>query len=246
MKKYQRTGLTEGSLIFNEWLKTKGLYRKDTEDEFINWLYSTAGWYDSEIKGSYFDIDVDSVRKSEVYKRFLIEFRDSLLNSEWFHLMIHSAYHLNGQHLQSQFASQFSETNYCYWKDVPFLKDLIKGKKVLILSSIAPLIEEKYHIKGYRTPETYFNKGQDKNSFETLERIMSEIPKDFDFALVSAGPYGCFLVDRIVKLGKSAATIGSGVYDLFPVEIPDEFKPKGYLKIENGRYWKNSTSGGTR
>ena len=82
--KCQRTGLTEGSLIYNEWLKTKGLYRKDTEAEFINWLYTTSGWYDKDITGSYFDIDVEAVKKSENYQRFLREFKDSLKDSQWF------------------------------------------------------------------------------------------------------------------------------------------------------------------
>lgn len=62
---------------------------------------------------------------------------------------------------------------------------------------------------------------------------------DFDIALVSCGAYGVFLTDRIAKMGKDAATVGSGIYDLFPVgKIPDHLKPKGWEKIENGRYWR--------
>jgi len=238
--KLQRTGLTEGSLIFNQWLKTKGLYREDTEDEFINWLYSTSGFYDKDIKGSYFDIDTKAVKQSENYHRFLREYQTSLLGSDMVHLMIHGAYHLNGQELQGEFSSMFAPQNYCYWKDTAKLRDSIYEKKILVVSSIADLIEEKYRkVIGYKTPTTHLNNGSDQNYFGTLERVYSELPKDFDVALVSFGAYGCPLVDMICKSGKDAMTVGSGIYDIFPVgSVPIEKRPTGWEKIEDGRYWR--------
>lgn len=241
MAKYQRTGLTEGSLIFNEWLKTKGLYREDTEAEFINWLYSTSGFYDSEIEGTNFDIDVEAAKKSMNYQRFLRDFHDSLLGSDMIHLMIHGRYHLNGQDKQEEFAHRFAPENYCFWKDMDMIKMLVAGKKILVVSSIGKLIEEKYdNVIGYTTPTTHLNNGSDGNYFGTLDRVYSELPTDFDVALVSFGAYGCPLVDKICRSGKDAMTIGSGIYDLFPVgEIPKEYIPNGYEKIEGGRYWLN-------
>lgn len=244
--KLQRTGLTEGSLLYNEWLKQFGLYRADTEAEFINWLYSTSGWYDKAIPGSYFDIDVEAVRKSENYQRFLREYREAMLGSDWFHLMLHSSWHLNGLDKQAEFAKQFSETNKCYWKDVPFLNEIVGDQRVLVISSIAPLIIDKYwneenELLGYQAPQTHLNTGTHDNSWKTLDKMTRDIEqmKDwFDFAIVSCGAYGVLLTDRIVKMGKSAATVGSGIYDIYPVdEIPDEFKPKGWEKVEEGRYW---------
>jgi hypothetical protein len=241
--KLQRTGLTEGSLLYNEWLKQFGLYREDTEAEFINWLYSTSGWYDKDIKGSYFDIDVEAVKKSENYHRFLDEFCESLFNSDWFHLMLHSSWHLNGLEMQSQFTNHFSVTNRSYWREPQFLKDLVKGQRVLVVSSIADLIAEKHGVLAYQTPTTHLNSGDEKNSWETLDKVTKEIAdltSQFDIALVSFGAYGCLLVDRLCKMGKSAATIGSGVYELYPVGvIPKEKRPTGWEKIEDGRYWKN-------
>lgn len=236
--KYQRTGLTEGSLLYNEWLKAKGLYRPDTEAEFINWLYSTSGWYDKTINGSYFDFDAEKVKASPVYQRFLDEYKQSLRNSDIFHLMVHSSYHLRGLEFQLDFANQFSQRNYCYWQDKEFLTKTIQDKRVLVVGSVAPLIAQKYEVTGYRTPQNFMNRGDEENSFETLDKVMGELPMDFDIALVSFGAYGCLLVDRICKTGRSAMTIGSGIYELYPVSIPDEYKPKDYLKIENGRYWR--------
>lgn len=242
--KCQRTGLTEGSLLYNEWLKTKGLHRPDTEDEFINWLYSTSGWYDRDIKGSYFDIDVEAVKKSANYHRFLREYHQALKNSDWFHLMLHSSWHLNGLESanQTEFVKQYSMTNRAYWREPYFLKDLTIGQRVLVVSSIAPLIANHYPVEAYHSPTTHLNHGEHKNAWETLAKMESDIAqlKDFfDIALVSCGAYGVLLTDRIVQMGKSAATIGSGIYQLYPVgEIPMECRPNGWEKIENGRYWQ--------
>lgn len=242
MMHYQRTGLTEGSLIYNNWLKEKGLYREDTEARFINWLYSTSGWYDKDISGSYFDINVEAVKKSDNYQRFLKEFTESLKGSEWFHLMLHSSYHINGLEISDQFASQFSVTNTNYWNNKELLQKMIDGKRVLVISSIAPIIAEKYGVLGYHTPTTHLNTGELKNSWETLDKVTRDIENlkpQFDVAIVSFGAYGCLLVDRIVKMGKDALTIGSGIYEFYPVEqIPVELKPAGWERIEDGRYWK--------
>lgn len=243
--KCQRTGLTEGTLIFNNYLKQFGLYRSDTEDEFINWLYSTAGWYDKDIKGSYFDIDTKAVKRSNTYRFFLEEFENALRDSTYLHLMLHSSYHLHGLHLATQYARQFSPTNYSYWTNKQLLKDLIGKQKILIVSSIAPLIAEKYpdlSITPYQTKHSFFNSGEHKNSWETLDAVTEDIKKltpQFDLALVSYGPYGCLLVDRICKMQRSALTIGSGIYSLFPVgKIPKEYRPEGWSKVEGGRYWR--------
>lgn len=245
--KLQRTGLTEGSLLFNDWLKTKGLYREDTEAEFINWLYSTSGWYDKDISGTYFDIDVEAVRKSDNYQRFLKAYHEALKKSDWFHLMLHSGYHLNGLELAEEFAKQYSATNRAYWREPEFLRELMKNKRVLVVSSISQLITDKYRtpenqLLGYTTPQNLLNNGDQHNGWETLDKVTSDMMYMldwFDFAIISFGAYGVLLADRIHAMGKDVATVGSGIYDLFPVgEIPAHLKPEGWEKIEDGRYWR--------
>lgn len=245
--KLQRTGLTEGSLLYNEWLRKFDLYREDTEAEFINWLYSTSGWYDKDIAGTHFDIDVASVRQSDNYKRFLAEYHEALKNSEWFSLMLHSSWHLNGLEKQNEFAHQYSVTNRPYWQEPKFLHEITNGKRVLVVSSIAQLITDKYWTKenqllGYATPQNLLNNGEHRNGWETLDKVTRDIEKMkdwFDFAIVSFGAYGVLLTDRIAKMGKDAATVGSGIYKMYPVgKIPDELKPQGWEKVENGRYWQ--------
>jgi hypothetical protein len=235
---YQRTGLTEGSLLYNNWLKGKGLYRKDTEDEFINWLYSTSGWYDKSISGSYFDIDCDQVRESPVYNRFLTEFEKTLFGCEFVHVMLHSDYHLNGLELLPEYLAYLGYTpdqNYSFWTDTDFIKS---QPDPFIVNSFAPLITKKYGIPGLQTPFTFFNEGPHQNSFETLKSIVDKIPLTYETYLVSVGPYGCFIVDYLRGQDKNALTIGSGLHDAYPVKITEEFKPPSYKLIEDGRYWK--------
>lgn len=250
--KYQRTGLTEGTLIYNEWLKTKNLYRKDTEDEFINWLYSTSGWFDKDIKGTHFDFDAEKVRQSANYQRFLHDYDHSLLNSDMIHVMLHSDYHLNGLEHQDEFATRFVEKptdNYCYWKDVPLLKKLIKQSNLIIVNNLASLIAEKYPVIPIDTPQTQLNgtamPNDYKNSFEVLDEIFNKCvsitPHEIGVFLIAFGAYSCLLADKLNKQGYNTIVLGSGIQKLFPITIPKDklhlYRPAEYAKIEDGKYW---------
>lgn len=241
VRKYQRTGLTEGSLIFNDWLKPD-LYRPDTEDEFIDWLYSTSGFYDKTVKGSYFDIDKQAVKQSPVYHRFLKEFPEALKGSDVLDVMLHSNFHINGLDKKGGFTNLFSDTSYSYWQDVFFLDQLILNKTVLVVNNLAPLISQEYGVVPYRSETTFFNTGPHNNFFETLDKMWEEIEPLLlvaEITLVASGAYGCFLVDRITSSGHSAATIGSGVQRLFPLgDVPEVYIPENAEKIEEGRYFK--------
>lgn len=103
-----------------------------------------------------------------------------------------------------------------------------------------------------KTPFTFFNNGPHDNYLETIEFVWSQIlsiKDNFDVALVSCGPMGCILTGRIHKLNKDALYMGSGLHRMFGIspsdpkneywikEIPEEYTPKDYKKIEGGRYW---------
>lgn len=68
--KYQRPGYIETTLMFCEYLKVD-----KPRIEWINRLYTTGGFYDKQIKGSYF-------WESENYKNFIIQYTRSLKNSD--------------------------------------------------------------------------------------------------------------------------------------------------------------------
>lgn len=111
----------------------------------------------------------------------------------------------------------------------------------------------------YTTPYTFFNNGPDGNILETCSKIKNDIKKlknQFDIAIIGFGAYTCLLAGFIDgELGKDAICLGRLLTYYFGIaaksfstenlpnesywikNIPDEYKPIGYEKIENGAYW---------
>jgi len=114
----------------------------------------------------------------------------------------------------------------------------------------------------YRNIYTFFNNGPHQNILETCEilfnGIMQTISVDtYDSVLISCGAYSCLFAEKFYNLGKNVCTIGGELHDYFGImnnrnrnsilttkgkeywiqNIPDEYKPEGYMKIENGCYW---------
>ena len=272
--KIQRTGITEAILQFDMWLGDRPKFAH-VEAEFINWLYSSSGWYDKTIRGSYFDIDTEAVKRSVVYQEWKHQFRQSLFDCDYLEIMLWNhwidAYFPEKHDLYKEFVTSFqakdnslneSSPLYNYWDNPEKMFPFLKGK-VLIVNPMAQLMVEQYdnaHIvypdmpnftlSTYSFPYCFFNGAEapDQNGFETLDRVFGELPKDFDIALISVGPYGCILADRLHRLGKSVMTVGSGLPKLFAIEpkstkphwlgtIPKQYIPNNYRKIEGGRYW---------
>ena len=233
--KYLRTGLTEGTLIYNEYLKEKGLYSKDTENNFINWLYSTSGVYDKSVSGSYFDFDPDEIRESPVYTTFLKTYTDSLRGADTLDLMVHDSFWVPPDYINS-FAKLLDPVweRPFYWLDPAIINSLISDKTVVI-NDVAPLYK-KYDFDHVKSPTTFFNEGPDDNYFETLSKLIEKAKtKDADTYLISAGAYSVPLADALSD--KKAIVLGSGLQKIFPVTVPDSMKPSNHHKIEDSKYW---------
>lgn len=157
-----------------------------------------------------------------------------------------------------------------YWWNYPVLFPFLKDKRVLVVNSFDGLIKQQFESKNLskihkgfpdmsdlltiKTQFTFFNNGPHDNYQQTTDFIWSEILaiKDkFDTALVSCGPMGCIITDRIHKLNKNAIYMASGLHRMFGIsvsdpknkywisKIPQEYIPENYEKIECGRYWKS-------
>jgi len=277
--KLQRTGFTEGNLIFIEHLNKNQISNKDLDELKIldiNRMYSKAGFYDKAIKGSYFDIDHNKAYKSTIFQRWINDFSNSLENSDYLEYMSHVRSNEKLKYLRENLENYIKKLNNennkknieykNYWKKQESIYKFLGNKKILIVNSFASLIFKQYSsgnvhkifndfprladIDYIDFPYTFFNNGPHSNFFETLEYYFELIKlKHFDLALISCGPYGCILVDRIVKvLGRDAYTMGSGITTMFGIqpknhetywigEIPREYIPEGFEKIEKGRYW---------
>jgi hypothetical protein len=264
--KFQRPGFTESTLLFIQYLREHGINSEElmkSEAQFINWLYTTSGFYDKQVSGSYFDFNADQIINSQSYKTFLNDYRKALKDSDKLYTMIHHVYEDKGK--IAEFQNSLNPKSLWHWSYKPWYK-ILENKKVLLVSSFADLMKKQYDcgniqkidaefpntlIVSYKTPYTFFNNGPDKNFFETLDGMKKDISSiDFDVAIIACGAYAVFLSDHCHNIGKMGVSIGSMMHNMFGIDpnkkdnplwisaIPEEYKPIGYEKIEGGRYWR--------
>lgn len=104
---------------------------------------------------------------------------------------------------------------------------------------------------------TFLNNGHDSSILESAEKICDKIKTiNFDCAIISVGAYSPLLFDYTLnKLNKYVFVTGgdlplyfgistkrvkqfhSNIINEYFINVPDEMKPLGYEKIEDGCYW---------
>jgi hypothetical protein len=117
----------------------------------------------------------------------------------------------------------------------------------------------------YTFPYTFFNNGPHNDILETSQylfnNIIETINEEYDNVLISCGAYSCLMAKQFYDIGKNVCTIGGDLQVYFGilngrqkkwykrdnielkneeywiVNIPEEYKPNDYMKIENGCYW---------
>jgi hypothetical protein len=258
--KYQRPGYTETTLMFLEYLK-----KDKPRIEWINWLYTTSGFYDKEITGSYFwEYDTKKILESQNYKKFVIEYTEAIKNSDKLCPLFHKT---DYDDKKKEFIHYLNAKSFYDWYNYQDWYKILNTKKILLINSFASLMQQQYesgnlhkidpdfpvfsNINFYRTPYTFFNNGPDLNFFETLENIKREISLiNFDIAIISCGAYAALLCDYCDRIGKTGISIGSRMHSMFGIDpknknnhlwiskIPKAYIPEGYEKIEQGGYWK--------
>lgn len=252
--KLQRTGYTEGDLIFCNYLKnTFNLYNdkvlNNIEYTFINWLYTTSGWYDKSIKGKYFDMDVVSILNSKVYKEFINLYMQSVTNSDHLILLFHENYFEKYISYLPLFKHKVKYKTIKLFDEYPWnshkIYPLISNAKILVISSFDELIYEQYNngniYKIYNTfpvikklhtinfPYCFLNSGPDQNILETIEKIIEKIKSiDFDIALVGCGSSAAIIVDQITKMGKTGISMGSDIASMFGI-VPGKEEKKYWI-----------------
>jgi hypothetical protein len=94
--KIVRLGMTETELIFLTYvIRNKGSFLnpdiKKHISKFImnmvNWLYTTSGYYDKVVKGSYFNFDVSALNQN--YMKFLEHLSISVVGCEQTQIYVH-------------------------------------------------------------------------------------------------------------------------------------------------------------
>jgi hypothetical protein len=125
------------------------------------------------------------------------------------------------------------------------------------IKKICPEFPDIKSLQIFENGYTFFNNGPDNNILETVEKLCMHIKEyDFDGAIISAGAYSCLFADYIENnLKKDIFIIGGDLPLYFGIEtkriqkfnkdkineyfikVPDNMKPKDYIKIEDGCYW---------
>lgn len=259
--KLQRAGFTEGTLIFCHYLRSliepENQYLLDSvENTFINWLFTTSGWYDNTIPGSYFNFIAKDIVLHSTYKEFLSKYTTALKFSDHVILPIHEPYLAKFLHRLPAFRQELS----CatdndledYWHNSFKIYPFLENKKVLVISSFDELIYSQYSSGNiYKIfsnfpkleklicinfPYCFFNNGPDNNILTTINKIISGIEYiDFDIALVGCGASAVIIVDEICAMGKDAISMGSGIAGMFGIQ-PGKTQEKYWITTIPEKY----------
>jgi hypothetical protein len=260
-----RLGMTEAGLVFLTYLSGSGLIndpilKKNISDSIIslvNWLYTTSGYYDKEVKANYFNFDITSLNKN--FFNFIKDLRLTLENCDRTYMLFHKGFITSlFEKYGKEFIEKFNIKNLIISNHIKFedrmqeIFNHIKDKKVLVISSFDGLIKKQYEngnvykiydkfpkIKSLDTlkfPYCFLNNGPDKNYFETLDKIYEEIKKkDFDVVLLGCGAYGHMLTHKIhAELNKEAIYVGGYIQTLFGIKNTRNDEHKDLI---TNKYW---------
>lgn len=279
--KILRLGMTEISLLFIYWLKKYKNYEDndilDTKKNLIKWLYTTSGYYDKTISGSYFDSEHKNNIDTVTYNTYMETAFNFIKNSDHYQFAFHQ---FSCKDQLEEFKMTINPKSEGYLSR-EILFDFIKNKRILIVSPFSPLIKQQIisgnckkiyddmpeinNIDIYKFPYSFFNKGPKNTILESansnFNMIINTIGKNYDSVVISCGAYSILIAEKFYNIGKNVCTVGGELQTFFGIlntrtkldytnrnlqiknkeywilTIPDEYKPKDYMKIEDGCYW---------
>jgi hypothetical protein len=265
--KIVRLGQTESSLLFLTYISRAFNLDKNTKKRIstiilslVNWLYSTSGYYDKNVKGSHFDFDITALNKN--YFNYINHLEEAISNCEITQFFFHEGFVMNLLNIyKNDFIKKYNIHNFTILNGTEFqdrinnIFSYMQNKKVLVISSFDGLIQQQYDsgnlykiyenfpklisLQTIKFPYCFSNNGPHNNYFETLESIFEQIKQlDFDIALLGCGAYGHMLCHKISEhLCKDAIYIGGSIQTLFGILSSRE---KQHGKIKYNEYWITS------
>jgi hypothetical protein len=273
-----RLGFTESTLLFYffiEEIRKENLSqdRKDSQKSLINWLYTTSGFYDETIKGSHFDFSYEECKKSMIYREYFNRLYLFFKRNKERNIVNNIQIHGFPESYNSLITTFKQELNIREaTTDMNEFFNFVRDRNIVIVNPMSELMESQYkngnvkkvyenfpNIKSitcYINPYTFFNKGNDRNIFETAKKINSqlkELVKNIEnpYIVISCGAYSNLIAEEYenvyvvgglllsyfaIKHGRHGDWC-KGQYGDYWVEVPVHLKPANYEKIENGCYW---------
>jgi hypothetical protein len=265
LNNYSNIKLTnESTIIINNtkknmlnWLHTtSGFYDKKVKGDYFNFNFDN---YDESLLNNYLIKIINSIKDSDILCICLHNFNNDIISHK------DSFYNFfcakKNSHIHKEYVYDIMKN-----KNVLIVSPFAKLIKQQIDNKNVKKIYNNFHdvnnIIVYTAPYTFFNNGPDNNILETCKKIYIEIEKienTFDVAIISFGAYSNILAEYInTILNKSTCVVGGDLNTYFGIaskrfydfnkgnienkeywiiDIPDEYKPNDYKKIENGCYW---------
>ncbi len=262
--KIVRLGQTESSLLFLTFIQRHIKLHSDVKKrisnliiQLANWLYSTSGYYDKNVKGSYFDFDITAINKN--FFNYINHLQIAIDNCDITQFFFHEGFVMDlVKTYQQEFIQTFNICNFTILNGTEFqdrindIFTLMENKKVLVISSFDGLIKQQYEngnlykiysnfpqiesLETIKFPYCFNNNGPDNSYFETLDNIFELIKQcDFDIAILGCGAYGHMLCHKIhSELNNDAIYVGGSIQTMFGILSSRE---KNHGKIKYNEYW---------
>ena len=221
-----RLGVTESNLLLLYYLrhyyKIEPKLIESLEKEFINWLYSTSGFYDTKIKGSYFDFNFLEILNSEVYNNYMNTLLHVIKNFNGNCCMNYSITipNTNDKMLKVNFNAFLNNMDPYRHVTIKEVFQFISNKKLLLVHNFSVLMKSQYEngnlkkafsyfpdiesITTYEPVYSFMNNGPDNNIWTTCHKIsfhLLEIIKNnsCNCLLISMGAYSTIIMDLVLK-----------------------------------------------
>ena len=238
----------------------------DEQTSLVNWLYSTSGFYDKTIVGDYFNFKLTDILQSNAYNIYFKNLLHMIqCNDKKFNLHLSFGWHVSRKELQPYLENFKTYINYT--TPTNFDINVMHNKDVLIINNLGKLMKQQYesgntqkifpnfpNVKSIQYLEpgyTFLNNGPDSNILETATNICKKIDTyTFDVAIISVGAYGNILFNHVILQNKFAYVVGGIISYKFgistkrvpctseyAINVPPEYRPVHYEKIEEGCYW---------
>ena len=214
----------------------------NSQDGLINWLYSTSGFYDKSINGTYFDIDVINAKKSPCYYYYFSNLLKIIKECD---KNVQLCFHTIPEELNEK-RKEFIIYLNCENKgnalthNTDYINNKISDKRLLIINNLGILMKQQYESGNLKNlinfPEircidyinpgyTWLNNknGTDDNFIITLNKIcknIEQVIENYDVVFVSCGAYSSFIYDYVYNIKhKECIVFGGELYTHFGISI---------------------------
>jgi hypothetical protein len=264
-KKYKNIKFKEMKNTFTKWLyTTSGYYDKTMNGNYFDVIHNDK---DPEVYIKYLNILLTFLKNSDNLSLFFHRFNDEnkIVCENKNILQLKEEFKEYFYYKDFGYLPKEKIFNFISNKNLLILSPFSSLVKQQIDSGNCKKIYENFpdinNVICYQNIYTFFNNGPHHNILETCEILFNEIKQtininSFDSVLISCGAYSCLFAEKFFNLeNKNVCTIGGELHDLFGImnnrnrnnitinqeywiqNIPDEYKPEGYMKIEDGCYW---------